>query len=249
MVGNLTPDEAIETLRRSHIPTVVTEGADDYEVYRRLEASLDDLGVSFFPVGGRNTVLEIFERRKEIGRNDIVFVVDRDMYVYAGIPNEYNHRKIIFTDGYSIENDLARDYDWESLLGAPERPAYVNDLKCIVEWFSFCMAEKQNGRHPEISVHPNRFLRNGGSFCNVYATQIGYNGPVEPHFSRLMTDYKRLLRGKTLLALLVRHLSRSGRRVRFNGPQLMEIAANQNGPFFKSIAAEVEKQIYAIRAK
>ena len=117
-----TVDETIETLKRSNIPTLITEGRDDYIVFRRLEDKLVG-GVSVLPVGGRDNVIQVFRRRAEVGHDRIAFVIDRDLWCFTPVPNELLDERVIVTNGYSIENDVFRDADV---------PALMSDRKSVV---------------------------------------------------------------------------------------------------------------------
>lgn len=235
----LSLDEHVETLKRSKLPTLVTEGRDEYTCFRRLEESLIGIGVSVYPVGGRDFVLRIFERRKELGRNDVCFLADRDIWVYEDVPEEYVHRKILFTEGYAIENDLYRDGELELLLVSGERRAFCSELKKLIELHSYCVSRLLNGLPSSISDHPNRVLDETGSICKDVIAITGYTGPHPELFERIMAEYDRLLRRKTLLQLLIRQLSYPTRPVKFGRNQLIEIAAARRGPNFRRVESAV----------
>ena len=68
MIGSgkieISTEEAIAVIKKSSLPTVVIEGADDAIVYRKIE-DIGDGFVSLLPVGGRENVLAIFNRKAE----------------------------------------------------------------------------------------------------------------------------------------------------------------------------------------
>ncbi|MFO1103735.1 MAG: DUF4435 domain-containing protein [Methylocystis sp.] len=234
-------DEHIEMLKRSKLPTVVTEGSDDYLFFRRIEESLSHYGVSLLPVGGRQMVIDLFRRRKELGRNDIVFFADLDMWVYSGVPTEYNHRKLLFTDGYSIENDIYRDGNLEQLLYEEEKRKFKHELCSIIGWFSFCIAKFSKGEEVKIAVHPNRILDSSGCVCDEFCRDSGFTGPAEPFYAETLANYKKLLRGKTLLQLLIRHLSYSSRAVKHSKVQLIEYATAGKGTHYCEVHSKIEE--------
>lgn len=236
----LSLNEIIETLRRSNLPTVVTEGSDDYLFYRRVEDELKAYGVSLFPAGGRDMVLQLFENRKLIGRNDVMFLIDADLWVYSGVPSAYIHRKIICTDGYSIENDLYRDGDLEDFLLDAEKVRFQAELSTVVDWYSFAVEKCCRSDPISMSEHPNRVIGPGGGVEESFAAACGYTCRSATYHPIIMSDYRKFLRGKTLLELLVRHLSPSNRAVKFGKKQLMEIACVRKGAFYKRITNEVE---------
>lgn len=243
----LSYDELSELLRKSNLPTIVTEGIEDYRFYRRIEDDLSDLGISLLPVGGRDMVLRLFDNRKYFEINDIGFLVDRDLWVFSGVPATYSHRKIIVTNGYSIENDLYRDGDLETFLDQSERELFSGELSEIVGWYSFCVDRLLSGQPAVISCHPNQILDINGKIDAVFAGSIGYNAVVEPLNGDVLKEYSKLLRGKTLVELLIRRLSAKGRMVRFGRQQLMEIGAARGGALSMSIATQI-RALFEVRA-
>ena len=100
----LTVDEIVNTLKRSSLTTVLVEGKDDILIYRWIEDEIGIVNANFLPCGGRDKLLQVYERRHEFADLKTIFVADRDAYVYINPPVNYND--IIWTNGYSIENDL-----------------------------------------------------------------------------------------------------------------------------------------------
>src|SRR4051794_1832260 len=99
----LTTDEIVAALKRSNLPTIICEGDNDVVVFREIEYLLKSRRVDFVPSGGRPALLEIFRRRHEFPLLPVMFVADKDMWIFDSIPTEYCD--IVFTNGYSIEND------------------------------------------------------------------------------------------------------------------------------------------------
>src|SRR3954451_22189130 len=95
----LTIDEWIATLNHSSLPTLVIEGKDDAIIFRKLEEQAENLQLSVLPVGGRNMVLALFDRLADIkSEQAVVFVADRDLYVFSNVPAKYASDSMIFTD-------------------------------------------------------------------------------------------------------------------------------------------------------
>lgn len=69
----MTVDELVASLRRTTLPTVLVEGSDDMNVYRWIEDRLDPAQVSILTCGGRNTLLQVYERRAEFSRLNHTF--------------------------------------------------------------------------------------------------------------------------------------------------------------------------------
>src|SRR5690606_19362346 len=107
---------------------VIVEGVDDIIVYRILINLYKSLGIQVIPAGGRDKVLEVFDEIKSTNNiNKTIFIVDKDLWVFTGIPTEYQHERIITTTGYSIENDIFIDKDVMSLLQATAMESKFND--------------------------------------------------------------------------------------------------------------------------
>lgn len=239
MSSSLSVDEAVETIRRSSLPTVVTEGVTDYFVYRRLESLISDSGASFLPVGGRSNVLEIFARRAEMAGGNVAFVVDLDMWLFSGLPIEFQSHWIATTHGYSIENDLYADGEWERLLDHGERARFERDLGSLSAWFSREIDIYLSGGAPIIDLHPDRIVDNAGTVLPDLEAARQVSTRNQATFDQIRGDYARLIRGKTLLGLLVRHLSYPGRAARHNNRSLMEMAAVVNGLLMNRLAEQV----------
>ena len=69
-------------------------------------------------MGNKNKLLRVYKRRNEYAHLPIAFVADRDMWLFSRIPSCYHG--IIWTQGYSIENDLYAGAELENLLNAEE---------------------------------------------------------------------------------------------------------------------------------
>ena len=110
----MTVDHWVGVLRRSNIPTIVVEGKMDIVIYRRL---LERVGIQqtiLLAADSRNKLLQVYERRREFAHVPVVFIADQDMWIFSGIPED--HADIIWTQGYSIENDLYISAELESFL-------------------------------------------------------------------------------------------------------------------------------------
>ena len=140
----LTENEIIATLERSSFPvTILIEGEDDVIIYRRLEQYLST-DVDVLGVGGRNTILSIFEKQIIKGEilkdKNIIYIADKDIWVNIGIPIEFKNNKIIFTTGYSIENDVFIDAKCDDIIDASDKKQlYADDLQTFLKWYSLAL--------------------------------------------------------------------------------------------------------------
>ncbi len=95
--------EIISSIKHSNELIILVEGKEDIRIYRWL---LESIGKQdcLMPTNGCVALKDIFERKNEFASKKVVFVTDRDSYVYGSIPSKYEG--MVFTKGYSIENDL-----------------------------------------------------------------------------------------------------------------------------------------------
>lgn len=225
---DITVDEMIATLKRSSLPTLVTEGGDDVIVFRGAEVDFSSVGLSILPVGGRDKLLQIFCRRDELEHITIAFIADRDVWVYDKVPPEFVSENLVLTDGYSVENDLYRDGNLENLLTNDEVGRFRAELSAFIKWYALAVARVLDGRGGKIRVHPNHLLDNNERLKDELKLQEGEAYPDDLK-SKIDSDYKKYLRGKSLMPLIMRQLSYPGRSVRHNHRSIMEIVACNRG--------------------
>lgn len=234
-----TVDELIALLSRSRIPTLITEGVDDQFVMRRLEEKFTDIGLDFLPAGGRGPLLKIFDRRSEISSaSKIAFLADRDCWVYGAVPTEYVDDLIILTDGYSVENDLYADGELERFLTPVERIEYATSLENFVSWYAFALETHLVDEEFPIKNSPSEVL-DGDTLDAAFVVRSGYVRPAQAVFDLIMSDYMRVLRGKSLMALLLRKLSSTSRVPKYSKNALVEIGIVSRGPLLTKLCNEI----------
>jgi hypothetical protein len=229
----LSVDEIIALLKKTSLPTVVIEGDDDVIVYRRLEDVFPELQISILPAGGRGKVLQVFDRLNEIGRNRaICFIADKDTWLFSGIPPEYQDPRVIFTDGYSVENDVFRDGALTSLLVGGEREAFAADVKNFTRWFSLEIGRILTGRAATLDIYPGVVL--DGKFEDMTTLEEDERYP-EHLYNQIFNDYGKFVRGKSLLMVLARQLAREKRQPRLHHESLLEICSAKRGQLLSLI--------------
>jgi hypothetical protein len=225
-----TVDEIIATLNHSSLPTVVAEGSDDAIVLRRIEDLYAEIELSLLFVGGRKAVLGTFDRRGEItAAKRVAFIADRDLWVLTEIPAQYLAPVLLFTAGYSIENDIYQDGDFEALMNYAERGRFNGELEIVVGCFSLAASRCLAGREGHLRLHPNAIIDDQAKREEALRLENGEIFPEDLRV-RIIADYKNLLRGKTLIGLLMRQISYAGRGVRHNYRAMFEMAATKPGP-------------------
>lgn len=228
-----TVDEIIALLKKTSLPTAICEGRDDIIIYRRFENHLSQFNLSVLPVGGREMVLSIFERRSEIPASvKLIFLIDRDTWVNTGVPQSYIDPKIVFTDGYSIENDVFRDGNFFGLLVNAEAEKFIAELKKYVEWYALALFRHLTDKSIPISKHPDHVL-DSAQFSSMLALDAHESYPVELR-NKILSDYQKLLRGKSLLELLIRNTNSRKKQPKHSTQALLELVAARPGPLLAS---------------
>lgn len=235
----LSVDEIIATINHSSLPTAVVEGDDDVIVFRQLERAHSEFGLSILPVGGRAAVLGAYARRSELlPKKKVAFIADQDLWILSGIPEEYQTDNLLFTAGYSIENDVLQDGKLENMMSDAERAEFTIELMIVIDCFALAASRCLAGEAGDLSLHPNAMLDDNDKRKQVLTLRPGETYPDELR-SRICSDYRNVLRGKSLFGLLMRRLSYPGRAVRHNQQALMEMVAMQGGPRLRSLFDKV----------
>ncbi|WCT12873.1 DUF4435 domain-containing protein [Mucilaginibacter jinjuensis] len=218
---DLTVDEIIETLKRSSLTTVLVEGKDDIIIYRWIESEIGIVNANFFPCGGRDKLLQVFERRAEFPNIKAIFVADKDAYVYINPPE--NLSEIIWTNGYSIENDLYFGRNIEALLDNDEKLIFAKSLNSFIEYYAFEIQNYLEGRKFCFRNHPQQLI------CEIqnevkqeFLESINFFSANDQIKENLRNNYDILIRGKSLFALLTRILSRQNRIIKHSKMSLLE---------------------------
>lgn len=234
----MTTDEIVATLKRTSLPTVLIEGKDDILVFRHLEQTYAALGLSVLPVGGRKAVLEVYNRKSELPSNTtIAFIADQDIWVITGIPPEYQHDKLIFTTGYSIENDVFADGNLTNYLTEAENTKFTSEVNLYVQWYALAVARHCTDPSISISVHPEHLLDKGGLVAHLQL-EPGETYPTQLR-DRISADFTSLLRGKSLMQLLMRRMNHKDRIARHNDKSLIETVGLNRGDALNSIFQKV----------
>lgn len=201
----LTLEEIISTLEHSNLPAIVVEGKDDIIIYRELENLVEADVIS---AGGRYTVLEIFKNKltnPKLKNKKIVFIADKDTWVNTDIPNEYQHSDLIFTMGYSIENDVFMDYACEEIISRDNqrKNTFEKDKQKFIYWYALALQNTLNAdgfENREISTSVHHLFNQYNEFSRL---QENENYPTELK-EDLEKNYALKIRGKSLLELFGR---------------------------------------------
>ena len=203
----MTVDHLVGVLCRSRKPSIVVEGDDDVIIYRELAKRIGILEVVLRPSGGRRKLLQVYERRSEFTHVPVIFVADQDMWLFSGIDPGYDD--IIWTHGYSIENDLYSDADLERLLDENETEEHRQVVNAISTWFAFAVETHLAGNNPDLDLHCDEMVPLGRTELDAgFCARRGFRMPNAELVQEIKDEYRLLLRGKQLFQLLVRFLSK-----------------------------------------
>ena len=235
----LTVDEIIAYLKRTGLPTILVEGSDDKAVYRYIESKLGELEADILICNSRDALLKIYKRKDEFENSKVVFVADKDMWYFTGIPEEYQNN-IIFSKGYSIENDIYIKEIFEGLLEEEEKQQYIKLIKELSRWFAFEVNRYKSEGFSLCDTHINKISDiNSNELRDKYLKDIGFVEPDKELIDEIIGNYNHALRGKNLFQALLRFLSSSKRISKYSRQNLLEIGSknrNENiGILYKNI--------------
>ena len=223
---HLTEDEIVELLKRSSITSVIVEGKDDMTIYRWIEEKIGISRANFFPCGGRETLLKVYKRRSEFSHIRTLFLADKDSYLYLSIPPEY--AGVIWTNGYSIENDLYFGKFLERMLTDNEQPKFRMALTNFILYYSFEVERCERAMSFNLAHHPNIILDEDQNLNQTFLKDRGFVNPSPETVEYLADNYDLLIRGKSLFALLLRFLSHNKRTIKHSRKGLLETAFRLN---------------------
>jgi len=226
----LSENEMIAYLNRTSLPTILVEGSDDRSVYRYLEDKIDIENVDILICSGRPMLIKVFERRKEFQGAKVIFVADQDMWFFTGIPEQYKN-EIIFTDGYSLENDLYIKSFFENFLNKNEMQSFQNLIEQLSIWFAFEVDRYIVTNNSSCDFHINYICPAPENILSEqFKVKINFVDPPIHLIQMISQDYTRALRGKNLFQALLRFLSHSKRQSKYSYSNLIELGTINENP-------------------
>ncbi|ODW50024.1 hypothetical protein BBL88_17925 [Vibrio parahaemolyticus] len=243
--AQLTKDEIVASLKRTNVPTILVEGKDDIHVYRNLINAIDEPLLSIIACGDRDVLFKVFREIKELNLSEkkIVFIADKDNYLYMGVPDEYED--IIFTNGYCMENDLYDRSDIkEKLMSEGEVDEYRHLIDLISIWYSFEIEQLKKGLEAKTGTHINNVVPiNTTSLCADFLSSINYS-PADPDLvEEIKNEYSKKLRGKQIFQCLARVLTKPGRFAKYNENILIDLALNFGNENLESLKNQISQKI------
>lgn len=217
----LTDDELISTINHSTEPYIIIEGPDDVMIYRWI---LEDIGLTAYlePRNGCDGVKKMYNRRSEIKNSKIIYICDKDSYVYTGvIPPQYSG--ILFTTGYSIENDLYQGCKLEKqLFEKKDRELFDKALNSFLKYYACELEKFLKGQEVNFQKKPEAII-NYLDYSLQVSLLKNYTEPSEKTIIYLKSNYDLLLRGHSLFKLVGMILRRRDRKIQYSEDALYEI--------------------------
>ena len=236
--NNLSEDEMILHLKGTSLPTILVEGNDELSIYNRyLQDKINIEDVSILTCDGRAKLLNVFKRRAEFKKAKVVFVADKDMWFFKGVPEEYDN-KVIFTDGYSLENDLYIESFFNRLLDANEVKNFDNLIKELSIWFAFEVNRYQEFDYVWCDFHVNQICPEK-LLSNSFKETIDFVEPPAYIVEAVYSEYTRALRGKNLFQALIRFLSHKNRESKYSRANLIEMGAKFPNPRLEELVEKI----------
>ncbi|WLQ17478.1 DUF4435 domain-containing protein [Hahella aquimaris] len=229
------------------LPTVLVEGEDDKTVYRYIEEKFGDLDIDILPCFGRDALLKVFKRKEEYEGSKVAFVADKDMWYFTGIPEEYKEN-IIFSYGYSIENDLYVREIFEKLLEKEEKELYIGLIKELSKWFAFEVERYRNTGECLCDIHVNQVVPDF-ELNKEYLEKVGFSEPAEKLIDEIFEEYHKALRGKNLFQALLRFLSKKKRASKYSRENLFEMGAKMENGVINNLYEKLKVALYETDSK
>lgn len=234
---NLHVSEIVALIKHSNTPTVLIEGLDDIVVYRKIEDIAD---ISVLQTGGRIALLELFQRRSEFADKKVAFIADKDYWSVTEVPNAYIDECLVFTDGYSLENDIFVDINVSGFFSNTEIVNFRKDIEKFLRWYSLALYRHIQDGTEVISHHPNRILDDDEKYNNFCQLRNDEKYP-DDIFNIIKNDPYKKIRGKSLMELAIRCLGAPERQIHHrNSKVYLDFAAANPGNLLKRIFHQVQ---------
>lgn len=254
---NIKPAVIVNMLQRSNLPTILVEGKNDVLIYRILLhlIAIPNTTYRILGCGSRNTLLKVYEKKVHFADKQVVFLADKDMWVFEGVPEQYNG--IGLTSGYSIENDLYDDCQTFllNLLNFDEQQTFQVALNNVLEWFAFevqCYLENKSPRY-DISLLSPVYMGAGNQEMNPsFLQERQFKQASAKLRADLQQGYGLKLRGKFLFDLFEKTFQERAKKTKGHKIELVTHSKKQLWDLccriaFQDQASHVQKMARFIR--
>lgn len=238
----LTDDELISAINHSSEPYIIVEGPDDVMIYRWI---LDDINCTAMlePRGGCGEVKKLYVRCHEIKNPKVIFICDRDTLVYTNVvPKEY--QGMIYTEGYSIENDLYQGKSFEKqYFRKKDKMLFEKSLNEFLLYYA-CEFEKfQKGIEFNFDESPEKIILENDGYILDTSNLINYKEPSPNTIDYIKNGYDLLLRGHSLFHLIRKIMARPDRGITYSLKQIYEICYNLKSDSIKRLQNRIKSML------
>ncbi len=215
----LDDDELISAINHSSQPYIIVEGPNDVMVYRWI---LDEMDCSDLlePRNGCDGVNALIRRRNEIVNPKVIFIIDKDTLVYSN--SEPVDNNVIYTEGYSIENDLYQGKSFEKhYFKKDDKSLFEKALNEFLRYYACELEKFKNSKEFDFTKSPESILSVNHLLDTSKLTD--YKEPSQSSVEYLRKDYDLLLRGHSLFHLVRMIVGRKERTIKYSQKQLYDM--------------------------
>lgn len=243
----MTKEEIISTLKHSNSnrPMLLVEGPDDVLFIKKI-VETHDIEIDLLPSNGRNDLLEIFEYRSIFGC-PVFYFADKDLFVFAKEPMPQEYSEIIWTTGYSLENDLYFESErcFDNMLSSSLKTKKELLVVELCKWYACEIDRYLNNEDYKLDCGVNYILDLQNNCLNSQMiTHRNYQDPSKESLDMILNKYQLLVRGHCIFDLLCQifHLHENS-AYHFNTKNLLAISFEFSKCYIESIANIIEEKV------
>lgn len=240
----LDEDELVAALRNSTLPTLLVEGRSDMEIFNAIEELCFDGGIDILPVNGRRVLINLYERRLEYSGTPVAFLADSDMYIFSGHPDKLSD--VVFTSGYSIENDLLQGGKALRMINSKHGAEWKQILEILCHWFSSVVHRHMAGEVVEYSQHPSQIVDFASGKLMPTAQAVLVKSESLSAAAKVVFDFPlKCIRGHTLLNALGHFLAQKKQRPQCSKDMLirLDLVSWESNPSLSRLITEIRAAI------
>lgn len=225
-------------------PLLLVEGIYDIIFYRSIIEDYD-LDFEIQKCSGRTDLLKLY-RDKDGFTRPTIYCADKDFYIFLKIPKEY--KGIIFTKGYSLENDLTlhNKKRIEKKLKSYSK-CLKNSLETILNWYAYnvdLIIRRQGGKIDRKAG----FLLDKKLSLNTHIKDIVCNN--EELLEKIKSNYYIYYQGHLLISIISYVLGFCNKKdssiIRYDNEQLFDIFSDNAKQYKNQLVKKIEKKIQSI---
>ena len=217
----LSDDELISVINHSSESFIIVEGLDDVMIYRWI---LEDIDCEGFlePREGCGSVKRLYRRKDEITNPKVIFICDKDTIVYTGtIPDDYS--EMIYTEGYSIENDLYKGRKIETTyFKKKDKSIFGTVMDSFLRAYACELEKFWESKNYDFTINPECIL-DKKDYSLIMNSLNEFKEPDKETIDYLKDNYDLLVRGHSLFSLVRIVLGRKDREIKYSIKQLYEL--------------------------